>query len=84
MVGCTSPRPRRDCCRSIGATIPYRQGLAHCRAGVGPNTEFDSLTPLLKWVEDGVAPETLAAGVKPTRDAQVQTFLGSERFGPHR
>jgi Tannase and feruloyl esterase len=59
-------------------------GLAHCRAGVGPNTEFDSLTPLLKWVEDGIAPEVLAAGIKPTRDAQVQNFLGSERFGPRR
>lgn len=60
-------------------------GLAHCRGGVGPNTEFDSLTPLLRWVEEGAAPDALAPGrVAPTRDAAVEAFLGSDRFGPRR
>ena len=35
-------------------------GLYHCAGGPGPNT-FDALTPLVKWVEAGVAPETILA-----------------------
>lgn len=35
-------------------------GLYHCSGGPGPNT-FDALTPLVKWVEAGVAPETILA-----------------------
>ena len=30
-------------------------GLAHCRGGAGSLTEIDTLTPLLRWVEEGVA-----------------------------
>jgi feruloyl esterase len=35
-------------------------GMYHCSGGPGPNT-FDALTPLLNWVEAGVAPETIVA-----------------------
>jgi feruloyl esterase len=35
-------------------------GMYHCSGGPGPNT-FDALTPLVKWVEAGVAPETIVA-----------------------
>ncbi|MCK1385556.1 tannase/feruloyl esterase family alpha/beta hydrolase [Bradyrhizobium sp. 21] len=35
-------------------------GLYHCSGGPGPNT-FDALTPLVKWVEAGVAPDTILA-----------------------
>jgi feruloyl esterase len=35
-------------------------GLYHCSGGPGPNT-FDALTPLVNWVENGVAPETILA-----------------------
>src|SRR3984957_15273734 len=35
-------------------------GMYHCSGGPGPNT-FDALTPLVNWVEGGVAPETIAA-----------------------
>jgi feruloyl esterase len=35
-------------------------GLYHCSGGPGPNT-FDALTPLVNWVEAGVAPETIVA-----------------------
>jgi feruloyl esterase len=35
-------------------------GMYHCSGGPGPNT-FDALTPLVTWVEKGVAPETIAA-----------------------
>jgi len=35
-------------------------GMYHCSGGPGPNT-FDALTPLLNWVENGVAPESLVA-----------------------
>lgn len=35
-------------------------GMAHCSAG--PSTDqFDALTPLVRWVEQGVAPEALPA-----------------------
>jgi feruloyl esterase len=35
-------------------------GMFHCSGGPGPNT-FDALTPLVSWVETGVAPETIVA-----------------------
>jgi feruloyl esterase len=35
-------------------------GLFHCSGGPGPNV-FDALTPLVAWVEAGVAPETIVA-----------------------
>ncbi len=35
-------------------------GMYHCSGGPGPNT-FDALTPLVNWVETGVAPETIIA-----------------------
>jgi len=35
-------------------------GMYHCSGGPGPNT-FDALTPLVNWVENGVAPESLVA-----------------------
>jgi feruloyl esterase len=60
-------------------------GLAHCRGGAGSLTEFDTLTPLLRWVEEGVAPDGIAGGrVPPTGDVTPDPFLGAERFGPRR
>jgi feruloyl esterase len=35
-------------------------GMFHCRGGVGVST-FDALTPLVEWVERGVAPASIAA-----------------------
>jgi feruloyl esterase len=35
-------------------------GMFHCSGGPGPNV-FDALTPLVTWVETGVAPETIVA-----------------------
>jgi len=35
-------------------------GMFHCSGGPGPNT-FDALTPLVTWVETGVAPQTIVA-----------------------
>lgn len=35
-------------------------GMGHCGGGPGPNS-WDKLTPLVDWVENGVAPETLTA-----------------------
>ncbi len=35
-------------------------GMGHCRGGTGPDT-FDGLTPLVDWVERGVAPELIVA-----------------------
>lgn len=35
-------------------------GMNHCRGGPGPN-QFDGLTALEEWVEDGIAPERIVA-----------------------
>jgi len=35
-------------------------GMYHCAGGPGPNA-FDALTPLVTWVETGVAPESIVA-----------------------
>jgi feruloyl esterase len=35
-------------------------GMFHCSGGPGPNT-FDGLSPLVNWVENGVAPDTIIA-----------------------
>jgi len=35
-------------------------GMFHCAGGPGPNV-FDALSPLVAWVEKGVAPETIIA-----------------------
>jgi feruloyl esterase len=35
-------------------------GMYHCSGGPGPNV-FDALTPLVTWVEGGVAPDTIVA-----------------------
>jgi feruloyl esterase len=35
-------------------------GMTHCSGGPGLNT-FDTLTALERWVEEGIAPETLVA-----------------------
>ncbi|MGA2126598.1 MAG: tannase/feruloyl esterase family alpha/beta hydrolase [Xanthobacteraceae bacterium] len=53
--------PRSD----LAATQQYARlfmvpGMYHCSGGPGPNV-FDALTPLVAWVEHGVAPETIVA-----------------------
>jgi feruloyl esterase len=35
-------------------------GMYHCSGGPGPNV-FDALTPLVQWVEGGIAPQTITA-----------------------
>ncbi|MBO0751132.1 MAG: tannase/feruloyl esterase family alpha/beta hydrolase [Bradyrhizobiaceae bacterium] len=35
-------------------------GMFHCSGGPGPNV-FDAVTPLMNWVENGVAPDTIIA-----------------------
>jgi len=42
------------------ARLYMAPGVYHCSGGPGPNV-FDVLTPLVTWVETGVAPETLVA-----------------------
>ncbi len=37
-------------------------GMAHCGGGLGPNT-FDVLTPVMNWVEHGVAPYRIVASM---------------------
>ena len=49
---CGGPRATPGC-----IMVP---GMYHCSGGPGPNT-FDALTPLVTWVETGVAPETIVA-----------------------
>jgi feruloyl esterase len=43
-------------------------GMDHCRAG--PATDrFDALTPLVRWVEQGIAPESITASARGVGDA---------------
>ncbi len=35
-------------------------GMAHCRGGIGTD-EFDALTSLVEWVENGIAPKQIVA-----------------------
>jgi feruloyl esterase len=46
-------------------------GMYHCSGGPGPNV-FDALTPLVTWVETGVAPETIIATTPPATPPAVQ------------
>jgi feruloyl esterase len=50
---------------ALGRTQSYARlfmvpGMYHCSGGPGPNT-FDGLGPLVNWVENGVAPDTIVA-----------------------
>lgn len=43
-------------------------GMDHCRAG--PATDrFDALTPLVRWVEEGIAPDSITASARGASDA---------------
>jgi feruloyl esterase len=55
----------RNSDNNLGQTQEYARlfmvpGMFHCSGGPGPNV-FDGLTPLVNWVEQGVAPETIIA-----------------------
>jgi feruloyl esterase len=62
--------------KTLGADTPeffrlfMMPGVFHCSGGVGPD-RVDTITPLVNWVERGVAPDTLVAsqrsGDKTTR-----------------
>jgi feruloyl esterase len=43
-------------------------GVGHCRGGVGPD-QADFMSPIVSWVEDGVAPERIT--VSAVRDGMV-------------
>jgi feruloyl esterase len=43
-------------------------GMSHCSAGPAAD-QFDALTPLVKWVEQGVAPESIVASVRGAGNA---------------
>jgi feruloyl esterase len=43
-----------------GARLFLAPGMNHCGGGEGPNT-WDKLSPLVDWVENGVAPESIIA-----------------------
>jgi feruloyl esterase len=54
----------------LGATSDFYRlfmipGMHHCTGGPGTDT-FDGLTPLVKWVEEGVAPENIVATHVPS------------------
>jgi feruloyl esterase len=47
-------------------------GMAHCAGGEGPGN-FDKLTPLEQWVEQGKAPDRILASRLATKDAAART-----------
>jgi Tannase and feruloyl esterase len=48
-------------------------GMYHCRGGEGPN-RFDLLTPMIDWVEKGVAPEAVTANQTSQGQAAGSAF----------
>ncbi len=54
-------------------------GMTHCAGGVGPDT-LDPMTPVINWVERGVAPETLFAR---KLDATGQNVLFTRNLCPY-
>lgn len=52
-------------------------GMAHCGGGVGTST-FDAFTPLVQWVEKGIAPATIPASnardARPSRTRPLCTY----------
>ncbi len=59
-------------------------GMAHCRGGVGTD-EFDAFTPLVEWVEKGVAPKQILAsqtqGDKVVRTRPLCTYPMVATYG---
>ncbi len=43
-------------------------GMAHCAAGPAAD-QFDMITPLVRWVEEGIAPERIIASVRGAGNA---------------
>ena len=56
----TSLEKREDTRNSRGKRLFMVPGMQHCNGGPGPNA-FDTLSSLEKWVEKGVAPDTIVA-----------------------
>ena len=75
---------RRD--RSAGARLFLIPGMNHCSGG--PSTDqFDALSALVKWVEQGVAPERLTASARGPGNAggvnaEVPTSWAASRTRP--
>jgi hypothetical protein len=61
-------------------TVP---GMAHCRGGIGPD-QFDAVTAIVNWVENGTAPESLKAtqleGGKVKRSRPLCPYPGVARY----
>lgn len=49
-------------------------GMSHCFGGAGPNV-FDTVDPLDRWVEDGVAPERLIATKYGNDDSSAKVLM---------
>ena len=54
-------------------------GMGHCQGGAGAADYFDMMTPLIEWVEAGVAPQSVI-GVKRGPDGATRF---SRRFCPY-
>jgi feruloyl esterase len=55
--------------------------MGHCSGGPGPNT-FDALSPLVQWVEQGVAPPQIVA-TKFVNDNPAQSIQMTRPFCPY-
>ncbi len=55
-------------------------GMGHCGGGQGPSA-IDLLTPMMTWVEDGIAPEEIIAGSTDETSSFGQPDGGQRRGG---
>ena len=56
-------------------------GMGHCGGGQGPSA-IDLLTPMLAWVEDGIAPGAVVATSSEERSSFGQPDGGDQHGGP--
>jgi Tannase and feruloyl esterase len=58
-------------------------GVLHCTGGLGPS-QFDSITPLVDWVEHGTAPDRLVSTLrqegKPVRSRPLCVYPMSAKY----
>lgn len=59
-------------------------GMYHCRGGYNVD-RFDLMTPLIDWVEAGVAPERIEAyGVRGITDSRTRPLCGYPKVARYR
>ncbi|MPY53205.1 tannase/feruloyl esterase family alpha/beta hydrolase [Streptomyces acidicola] len=79
MVRATTPGPKEN--REDFARLFMAPGMTHCGGGPGPN-RFDTLAPIVRWVEQDVAPTEITA-TKYVNDDPAQGVALTRKLRPY-